>query len=304
LIVAIVVSYRPDWTRLGRVLRAIEPQVDSVVLVDDGTPFCDAALSGAAVPSGIRRLFLRSNQGIACAQNVGIEWARRKGASHVVLLDQDSEPYPDMIRHMVAAETGLGVRGQRLGALACTYVDERQRLTESFFRMRGMRMARFGCAEGDVVVETDAAIASGSMILMDALERVGGMREEMFIDLVDIEWYFRVRSFGYRCFGVCNAILMHQLGKTPRRFLGRPITHHSPLRSYYFFRNAIWLVKRNYSPWAWKLAVLRQLLQRFGFYVLAVPPRSQYLRLMTLGLYHGLRSRMGKLNGEHDGSSA
>jgi rhamnosyltransferase len=298
LIVAIVVSYRPDPTRLGKVLIAIEPQVDAVVLVDDGSPRGVAAVPGAALPTGVRRVLLDRNRGIATAQNVGIQWAREQGASHVVLLDQDSEPHPDMIRHMVAAEARLAVLRSPLGALACTYVDERRRHTQSFFRMRGLRMERFGCAEGDVVVETDAAIASGSMIPLAVLERVGGMREDMFIDLVDVEWYFRARSLGYRCFGVCSAILMHQLGNTPRRFLGRSITDHSPLRSYYFFRNAVWLMKRDYSPWAWKLAVGRQLLQRFIFYALVVPPRSRYIRLMVLGLYHGLLSRMGKLNRE------
>ena len=42
----------------------------------------------------------RENLGVAAAQNQGIEWAKQQGATHVLLLDQDSLPHPDMVARL------------------------------------------------------------------------------------------------------------------------------------------------------------------------------------------------------------
>jgi rhamnosyltransferase len=151
------------------------------------------------------------------------------------------------------------------------------------------------CADAAARLPIDAAIASGSLLSVEALRLVGGMCEDLFIDLVDIEWCLRARSLGYQSFGVCGALLRHTLGESPRSVGGRKVVHHSPLRSYYFFRNAVWLMRQHHAPFAWKLAAVRQLGLRCLFYTVAVAPRLEYLRMMTLGLWHGIRGRLGRL---------
>jgi rhamnosyltransferase len=291
-VAAVIVTYHPDWELLAARMDGIRDQVAEVVVVDNGSP-----VSARHPPvAGVHWLPLGTNLGLARAQNAGIERAREIGATHVLLLDQDSEPSPDMVPRLLVAARSLSGGGSRIAAVAPTYLDERRGGLAPFARIRGLAVERFGCDAGDRIVATDVAIASGSLIPLATLRAVGGMREALFIDLVDIEWCFRARSLGYRSFGVCDAALRHSLGETPRNVLGRKITHHGPLRSYYFFRNAVWLFGRGYMPLAWKLAVAGQLLRRGLYYPLAVAPRWEYLRRMLLGVWHGLRGRLGRLD--------
>ena len=295
-VVAVVVTYLPDARRLAATLLAVLPQVKGAIVVDNGSPRDLADDLKDVCSSKCFFLRLTDNLGIAKAQNIGIQWARERGATHVMLLDQDSQPEQDMVTRLLRTALELQQRGIQLAAVAPVYVDARRKKLKPFSRLGRLRARRFGCDAGKVVVETDAAIASGSLTPVASLAAIGGMREELFIDLVDTEWCLRARSMGYRSFGVCDAVLRHSLGAQPRTFANRTITHHSPLRSYYFFRNAVWLIGRRYAPTAWKFAVARQLLQRLLFYPLAVAPRLQYLRMMSLGVWHGLWGRLGRFD--------
>jgi rhamnosyltransferase len=291
----VLVTYRPDWAILDARVAALRSQADDIVIVDNGSPETEEGSAEAAAWSACERLLLKDNYGIAKAQNVGIEWAISHGATHVVLLDQDSEPASDMVKRLVQAAAELGAQVPRLGVVAPRFFDERQATASSFFRIKGLRVVPLVCAGAAACLPIDAAIASGSLLPVEALRSVGGMCEDLFIDLVDIEWCLRARSLGYQSFGVCSALLHHRLGESPRAVVGRKVAHHSPLRSYYFFRNAVWLMGQRYAPVAWKLAAVRQLGLRYLFYSLTVDPRLEYLRMMTLGLWHGLRGRLGRL---------
>jgi rhamnosyltransferase len=87
----------------------------------------------------------------------------------------------------------------------------------------------------------------------------------------------------------------HSLGGMPKFFLGRKFVHQNPLRHYYIFRNAVWLLSKNYVPLGWKILFIRSIFLRLFVYVCFVAPRKSYFRMMTKGIWHGLRGRLGKL---------
>jgi GT2 family glycosyltransferase len=142
-------------------------------------------------------------------------------------------------------------------------------------------------------VPAECPIISGSLISMEAIGSVGLMESDLFVDYVDIEWGLRAASLGYKCFGVCGAVMDHQLGDSVRLFLGIVVPVRSPLRHYYLFRNACLLYRRRYVPLRWKLNDAYRLLLKYGFYSLMTPPRLQHFRMMTLGIAHA--NRAGKL---------
>ncbi|MFN2199748.1 MAG: glycosyltransferase family 2 protein [Caldilineaceae bacterium] len=294
-VVAIVVTFEPDPADLNTVLAALRPQVAAMVVVDNGS----RDVAGLTLPTAARQpihwVRLGENLGIAAAQNRGIEWARVHGADYVLLSDQDSEPAPDMVRQLLSAARELARQGVPLGLVAPDFVDDRQAVRIPFMHIADGRPRWFGCAGADGTAEITTAIASGSLIPLATLDAVGPMRESMFIDLVDIEWCFRANSLGFRAFGVCAAKLRHNLGEQPARLLGRTLSRHSPLRNYYFYRNAVWLLRQGYVASAWKRTIARQMLKRYVVFSLFVHPRMGYLRMMSLGLLHGLRGRSGPL---------
>lgn len=291
---AVLVTYRPEPEALRAALRAIAPQVSGIWIIANAATAatCDQF---ARMQPGVRCHALPDNRGIAHAQNLGCGFAIDAGATHLLLLDQDSLPAPDMVRQQCAALHLAERAGQAVAAVAPVFLDARRGAAlKPFFRI-GRRLRALGCGPPDRWLRIDTAIASGLLIPVPAFTAVGSMREDLFIDLVDIDWCLRARAAGLPLVAACQARLTHRLGQTPKRWLGRSFTHHDPLRNYYFFRNAIWLCRQPYPPLAWKRAVLGQLARRIIVYPLAIAPRAEYLRMMRLGVTDGWRGRLGPL---------
>jgi rhamnosyltransferase len=296
VVVGILVTYEPDLAALDALLSALRQQLTKVVVVDNGSnldvekgisPELLSALGGQVVR-------LHSNLGVAAAQNVGIEFARQAGADFVILFDQDSEPAPDMVQELLEVATTKALRGVAVAAVGPRYIDERQDNPPPFIRIRGLSVERQACCDKNSVVEVDYLIASGSLIPMATLDAIGRMREDLFIDYVDIEWGLRARKAGFQSFGVCSAMMRHDLGDEPIDFFKRKIPLHSPLRHYYHFRNAIRLYCEAGLPWNWKIADGWRLLLKYGVYSLLAKPRHKHWWMMSLGIFHGLTGRMGK----------
>ncbi len=297
LIVAVVVTYRPEPDTLIRLLGALASQVSFTVVVDNGpAPGIERWLFHRLPAGSHQHVFpvsLNENRGIAAAQNIGIAWARKRGADYVMLSDQDSIPGEAMVEELLAVAEQLRRQGERLACVGPRYLDPRHDNPPPFLRVQGLRLKRLRC-DGKRFVPVDYLVASGCLIPVDVLDAVGGMREDLFIDYVDIEWGLRARHFGYQSFGVCTAAMIHCLGETPVRLLWRRVPVHSPLRHYYHFRNAVFLYKQPWVPLNWKLVDGWRLIMRYGFYALVTKPRLSHWRMMTRGLWHGLRNKSGK----------
>ena len=295
-IIAIVVTYHPDLGDLARLLSALKYQVERTIIVDNGTGVEVNGFLAGRNDAEIHCLPLGDNLGVATAQNAGIAWTQEQGADFVALFDQDSVPALDMIALLHRTCLQLTGEGVRVAAVGPRYVDERNIARASFSRLSGMRLIKEDCATNGAIIPTDFVISSGSLISLETLRSVGGMNEELFIDQIDIEWGLRARSLGYRSFGVCNAMMVHALGEKPLVFLGLKFLNHNPLRHYYIFRNAVWLMFKKYTPLGWRLRLARVIFVRYLLYPLYVTPRLTYLKMMTKGLWHGLTGRMGKLD--------
>lgn len=295
-VVAVIVTYEPDLGRFGLQSRRLSGQVARSIIVDNGsTPDTLARLRELAATPGdtVELIELGRNLGIAAAQNVGIDRALAGGATHVLLMDHDSTPAPDMVARLLAACTRLTCEGRRVAAVGPRYLDERQANPPPFIRVSGLRLRRLGCPTEATVVAVDYLIASGSLIPRDTLERVGPMNEALFIDYVDIEWGLRAGMAGFESFGVCAAAMAHDLGDAPIRVLGRALPSHSALRHYYHFRNAVWLYVHSRVPIRWKLVDAYRLVLRFGFYSCFARPRLDHVLGMARGIRDGVLGRLG-----------
>lgn len=290
-IVAIVVTYQPKLDALERLLDRLVPQVTSVVVVHNGSRADLAAWNRERVTNSVELLLLGENRGIAAAQNIGIQLARDRGAGFVLLMDQDSLPAPDMVEKLLSALSEHPLAA----AAGPRYLDVRQNNPPPFIRVHGLRLERCACPTEGSVVPVDYLIASGCLIPVPVLDKVGGMRADLFIDYVDIEWGLRARHHGFQSYGVCSAHMQHSLGDRPIKFFDKNIPLHSPLRHYYHFRNAVLLYKDPRVPLNWKLVDGWRLCLKYVFYSLFAKPRMAHWRMMTLGVWHGLVGKTGKL---------
>ena len=299
-----VVSYRPDVAILRALLQALAPQVAAIELVDN-TPAADARVADLvqelALPS-LRLHRLGDNYGIARALNVGAQAAWDAGASHVLLSDQDSLPTTGMVAGLLRAETELIASGARVGAIGPSFTDTHTGIT---FPFQAWVPGKFfyGHVRPSTqrpIVEALTLITSGTLIRAAAWAATGPMREDFFIDHVDIEWSHRARAAGLKLFGTQYATMAHRMGDDQLRvwyFGWRRESAYSPLRVYFRIRNFIALCRLPFIPWLWKL--------RNGWYILGVAysqtvfgqHRLSALRMALRGLWDGLRGRMGRLDG-------
>lgn len=111
---AVIVTFNPEGDGLRELLTALRPQVASGVIVDNGSANADVV--GALAEEYCLHFFAcETNLGIAAAQNRGMTWALREGATHVLLSDQDSIPAPDMVGQLLECLEDESARGEREG---------------------------------------------------------------------------------------------------------------------------------------------------------------------------------------------
>ena len=294
---AVVVTYQPELEKLDGLLTSLTHQVNGVVIVDNGS--AESVLSWlniyrSEIPMVVTPLF--ENKGVAAAQNVGIDCARKHSADYDIPLEHDSKPASDMVTRLHRVAEEKVAQGIDVAAVGPRYLDERQENPPPFILVVGLQVVRQSCHCRDAVVDVDYLIASGCLIPMRTLDAVGLMREELFIDYVDIEWGLRAKSKGYHSFGACAALMSHDLGDEPFHFFGKKYPSHSASRHYYHFRNAVWMYRQSWLPLNWKLADGWRLVLKYGFYSLFAKPRHVHWWMMTKGVWHALNSRMGRLN--------
>lgn len=298
---AVVVTYLPDTAQLHELLVALSPQVECMHVVDN-TPQADASvenqLRALRLPN-LQLTRLGENLGIARALNVGVEQALLAGATYVLLSDQDSLPQPDMVAGLLRGAQELTARGVRVGAVGPTFTDAHTGLTFPFQVDVPGRLfyGHMRTSAERPLVEALSLITSGTLIPASAWAAVGAMREDFFIDKVDIEWCHRARAAGYKLYGTVYAIMAHRMGDARLRvwyFGWRLESSYSPVRIYYQMRNFVVLCRLNFISARWKW--------RNGWYTFGVVysqvlfghSRLRALSMALRGLWDGLRGRMGR----------
>lgn len=303
-VAAVVVAWRPDSARLRALLAALAPQVDAVYLVDNAEAGDDEARraiaeAAARCPGGGARLIaMGGNQGIAAAQNRGLDAARADGHGCALLSDDDSLPAPDMVARLRDAMRAAREAGRRVAAVGPLVGDARDDAAVLVFGHTWIGPRRIaGATRAGAPLEAAFLVASGCLVRMEALADAGAMREDLFIDHVDLEWSLRARRAGWTLLAVPAARLAHRLGDRVVRlpWSGRPFHVHAPVRNYYLVRNTLLLLRSGLLPAGWRLGYLLWLAKYVAFNLAFVAPRRARLSAVLRGLRDGLAGRGGRL---------
>ncbi|MGK0442160.1 MAG: rhamnosyltransferase [Pseudohongiellaceae bacterium] len=295
MIGAVVVTYYASMDELTVLLSSIKNQVDFIVVVDNSDEF-QRELIDLCESMSVKVINNKENVGIAGAHNIGVEELRVQGAAHVLLFDQDSIPFDGMVD--VLNHAYLSVRRDFSGPLLVgpTYKDVRTAKSALLVRVENGRVLKIDPESvcGNDKVETDFLISSGSFFDMESYDLVGEFQENLFIDCVDIEWGFRLRSVGGKVFCIPGAVMSHMLGDGELTFCGVSLTNHEPIRHYYYYRNFYFLLRSDYIPLGWKLYVfLKSSVQAIIFSTLTRAP-ALHFKMILKGIFHGLKGKLGK----------
>lgn len=289
---AVVVFYNPDRACIERANRIAN--LCRCIVVDNTPADAHSPEIERALDARIGYLANVRNVGIATALNQGLERLIAEGRKYALLFDQDSEPTEALVRELVRVMSECVARREAVAVIGPAYEDARLRGVAPFVRFGYFRLKRIAPL-GDVPIDVDFLITSGSCVNLGCWRDVGRMDDSLFIDFVDTEWCIRARSRGYRVVGIPWLRMQHELGEEPIRAFGRSYPMHSPVRHYYLFRNAVALLKRRYVPWTWKSTELVKLPVRLVIYALYAPNARAHLAMALRGIRHGLAGRMGML---------
>lgn len=305
MICGVIVAFNPERESFIALLDRLYPQVQHLVVVDNSEWYSNVVLE-LCLETGLdldrfSLIRLGKNRGIAAALNVGIEEALRLSAAFVLLSDQDSLPAEDMVFNLLQAYKALESKGVQVGAVGPTFTDLHTKKTYPFQTKINGRVfySHKSPVDGEPHVEALTLITSGTLIPVSAILDVGLMREDFFIDQVDIEWCHRARSKRYRLFGTGLARMYQRMGEDRLRvwyLRWRYESAYSPERIYYRWRNFVALWKLDYIDWRWKLRSSWYLLGVLYTHSVYGAQRLTTLRMFATGVWHGIRGRMGRSN--------
>jgi rhamnosyltransferase len=301
---AVVVTFNPTFEVLSEELQSLALQVQNIWLVDNASSqSLSPWVEKLCLSCNIQFLQMSENMGLGAAQNVGIKHACTAGATHVLILDQDSQPMPDMVGQLLLASDHLQSMNLRIAAVAPVYEDRQTGTRSGFVRLGWFDYKKLYVTSDQSPVEVDFVISSGSLIPTCAICEIGLIDEVLFIDHVDTEWCLRALSRGFKLFGVPSARMYHSLGDKRMRvwFLRwRNVPYHSTFRYYYMLRNGVLLRKRSYIPLKWRIGEFLRSLQMLAFFGFWGEGCFKRLGMMLRGLLDGYKGVHGPMPKRHD----
>lgn len=296
---SITVTFHPEPMALVSQLQGL-PDDWLRLVVDNSTPDEEWAVIAAAITGvpGVEVLRLGANMGLAAAQNRGMQYlAARGNCTHVLLLDQDSEPLPGSANALADAHSALVASGHPVGAVGPLLCDPISGVQHGFHRVVGWHWTRI-VPVGGPPVPCECLNGSGTFMALDLALSLGGMDEGLFIDHIDTDWSFRLLASGHRLYGVPSASFLHCMGDRTTRlwmFGWRVWPVRSPHRHRYLFRNAVLLLRRPYVPRIWKTWAVVKLGLTVTVFALVGPQRGAQVSNMVAGVWDGIRGRSGVL---------
>jgi len=300
----IVVTYNSDPAVMEEVLGAATPQVDELIVIDNGSEAGRAGqlralvarMKERSVRATITERFGAENRGLALAFNEAIAIAETHGHRFILFLDHDSVLAAGAVDRLGEAFEQLNRSGP-LGAVEA-YNDEPMTLPTDEF-LRG-HFERTGAAARAGAVPDYLLTNSGLFVPVQVAREVGGFDESYFLDALDFEFGLRLWSRGFRVFKVDAARIRHQRGERATSTESRSSWQYrrvAPIRHYYVGRDVVRTLRKYGRRFPLiGLFLLSMPVRELGLILLFYQDRRPHLHYLGLGVMHGLEGRGGPLS--------
>ncbi|EXE25490.1 MULTISPECIES: glycosyltransferase family 2 protein [Acinetobacter calcoaceticus/baumannii complex] len=292
-IACIIVSFNPDISRLLMLVNDITNQGAKPILIDNDSR--DFEIFSKDIPENIYVLKLPSNMGIAHAQNVGIEYAKKIKSEYVFLFDQDSRIPADFIKNMVSEYQELELEDKELGILGPRLYNDYY----DFYYKANVKGDWGGNIKVDVrnilhPLKVNFLIASGSLMRIVLFDKVGLLKDNYFIDSVDTEFCFRTISCNYAVYMSGRNFMFHNVGDKTLKIFKWDISIHSALRRYFMLRNYIFMLNESYVSKRVVFGFLIRYLIVQSLIFIKVDNRKEYFKYFFKAIVDGLIGKGGK----------
>lgn len=283
-----IIAFNPRVDRLRELQGLLRGEGIHLFIVDNGSVNGAEIAAEFAEDADTDILVNRKNMGVATAVNQLVQQARNLGAPYIMSIDQDALFAQGFAMDMLSHFESLQASEPRLGALGAKVFDVGKNSHEPFVRFDFAWQKpddRFAPLHHPYTT-ADFLITSGTVMSVECLESVGAMREDLFIDSVDLDWSFRAKAQGWSLAGCESSVIYQEIGAGVIRvpLLGINVRTHNPLRYYYMTRNRLFLYRQPYAKWGWLLRDLPKTLIKLGFLTAVSPLRVQIFKEHARGM--------------------
>lgn len=231
-VLAGIVTYNPEISRLRENIESIITQVKQVIVVDNGSSNIGDIKKIIKNFERTVLVELNENLGIATALNKIGEYAVQKEFDFFLTLDQDSVALPGLV-----AEYKKYLYLPNIGLL------------NSYQKDRNLQEQPTINTE---VLENRTMRTSGSFMKTSTFNTGFKFDERLFIDKVDFDMDMSLIRAGFHLYQIPYYGLLHEVGEISyHKFFGKKIItyNHSSFRRYYISRNSILLIKKYGFSW-------------------------------------------------------
>lgn len=287
-IYTILVAYNPDLEELKNSIERLKTQTDIVVVCNNSDYDLDLKSD-----EQIKLFNFGENLGIAKAQSIGMKWAFENGADFILQMDQDSIASDDLVKKLLECYEVLTSKGYKVGLVGSQDYDKD---TKEYSKAMINKEENIDGTNYAIVPDV---LSSGSLIPKVIYDLIGGMDDDLFIDIVDFEYCWRIRNEGYLIIKNREALLAHKLGDGETKIFGLfNINLGSSFRHYYQFRNILFMMNRRYVPLKWKISQIMKLIIKLFLYPFGLKDGFVRLKFMIMGIKDSIIGRSGKIRGQ------
>ncbi|VAE42685.1 glycosyl transferase family protein [Enterobacter hormaechei] len=292
-IAALIVTFNPDIELLSKLIERLKKsQLELKIFLADNASDNSQELKNMFF-SEDDFVFLSENVGLATAQNILLKKILTTNLDAVLFFDQDSEPTDEFITRLTEGFINLQSKGIQVGAVGPVFYDPRTGTNSPFSLIKGCRIMSVH-PNSNEPLKVSFLINSGMLVPTQTLKDIGPMRDELFIDYIDIEWCLRASNKGYHFYAIPDAKMSHTIGDDRKLFLGREVSIHSPLRRYYLARNSIYIMRLPYVPWGYKIREIFFSVIRTLMFIACVDHKPMYIKYIFRGWMDGILKKYGK----------
>jgi len=182
------------------------------VVVDNASGTGEAERLATEVGAPVEALTRTINDGVAGGYNAAVTWAIARGATHVLLVNNDVEFLdPDIVTKLLAAATS---RPDVAAVGPLVYDPDR-----SLFSAGGVFSPATGRSDHlkaprfvDRPYEVAWLDGPALLVSVEAMRRIGGLSPAFFMYWEDVDWCFRARATGFHCLVEPSASILHMRG--------------------------------------------------------------------------------------------
>jgi len=180
-------------------------------------------------------LYNKDNLGFTGGNNVGMEYAIKKGTDFVLVLNNDvivESNFLELLVDIASKNCNVGIVGP-----AIYLYHEPQKLCSAGYKINYWKRVTTELNRSPEPIEMDWVYGCCLLIKKEVINKIGYFYEPYFLSYEDTDYCVRAKKAGFKIVCEPTAKIWHKVGTTIKK---NPVYFY-----YYFYRNKLLFIKRN-----------------------------------------------------------